>query len=524
MPDNIKNNISISLNGLNERQQEIQRYQDCYHGRFFTPEKKHAHSAEWEWGEKWDPAGNPVPKSQWRPLYKAALGKKIVHAHTDKLFTEDAFPGISITSYSCDIYKNIQLPPDYDDPERAKKVEANKKLQVFLDALIRKSRLQQFMDEKSPEVITQGKCAVIVGVFAGKFHFECIDRKWFDVEYSPEEPTVIDSFTEMYVIQEEDPLTKKTTDYVYKRFIDHLEDKEYKRILKKDERFPQVSEKDLISSTQHNLGFCPVVIIQRTGGQSIFADEIVGNIEGFIRYDNDIKASIRRSLDPQRYTLAPDSGPDLSAEDLSGESSSQVLESGTVWPLKAKGAGEFGTQGSKTEALDDKRSTLKEILESVGVVEIEGGNEQSGYALFLRLSPMKSAVNKHRSSLGEGLASMLLMMIKIVQQLTHLKQSVLLPPGVEIPADLPGNELEIAFDWGDIDPPDEEDKGKGVFNAATAKNEGLISQKTATRYVSSFFGVSDIEAEIAQIAQERAEGEDQFIQQNYGRSHGQNKY
>jgi hypothetical protein len=513
--DMINAHIVIKASGMNEEQREIQRYQDTYKGSLFRPKTQREERTQKPWGTKFDAKGNPVPQSQWKPLYIPSIAKWIVSFHTSKLFSEDAFPDIKAASDSPDIYTNLQLPSDAEDKEAARKQAANDELQKVLTALLEQVEIQDLCQDASDDALVQGFIPILFSVWDSEIYAERLDRKWTKIEYDPKRPKVIILLREQYILKECDERGRER-EYLYRREIDQTTWREWKALIEDPGKLPILTSRHLTEDFVHDLGFVPVVKMCAPKDQSIFADEISDNIEGLIRYDNNISHSITKNLDPQRYMLVDSNGSELEMDDvenLAGEDEgSEVLESGTLWPLKAKSVGDFSTQGSHETALKDLDSKVLQILESCHVVRVPNDNDQSGVALDLRLEPAKAYINKLRVSMGrKGLVEICHMVLAIALRLQELGQFIKLPTDVQLPKNISNNTFKITLDWGDIIPVSEKSKADAIFNAKTAKESGFISNKSAMRYVASFFGIEDLEAEQELIDLEREQNQSQAM-------------
>lgn len=523
-PDMIRANMIIRLNGLNAEQQEIQRYQDCYHGRLFEPRGGIARN--FPWGTKWDPAGNSVSETRWKPLYVSSLAKRIVAAHDSALFSEDSFPDLLVESWSSDIFPDLQYTIEEGEDNAAARTRATTAMLARLVTVIKSHlNLPLLASQASCDGLVQGRVPVIYGLWEGELCGEILDRKWCVITYHPKNPKRIIAIREQYIYEAESSAGNKVA-YAYRREITENDWFEWSRKLESEEQIPEeFSDQDLKVHEPHDLGFCPVVLWSTPDGRSIFADEVTGNIEGFIRYDNNIKKSLDGNLSPQRYVLrrpgnsvedyAADDGLEAEEEIADGAISSasdEPLKSGTLWPLYGDSVGDFSTNGSHGEARQDKKETAWEIMEACGVVTIPDQNDQSGKALGLRLRPQKGFVSKLRSSFGNtGMSPSIRMCIDLMSIAIERGQTVKIPPGVLIPKRLESNEYVVTLGWGEVFPPDEAEKGEAITNANQARGT-LVSQETATRYVASYFGVNDIEAELEKMATEKAESEAIFAQ------------
>jgi len=164
------------------------------------------------------------------------------------------------------------------------------------------------------------------------------------------------------------------------------------------------------------------------------------------------------------------------------------------------------------------------ILEAVDVVlldpkEAAGRGEISGAALTRLYAPLLALVDELRDCWwSRGLARILSMILRITARLDG--RGILIPNARKVAAickrffvQHEGGELWVAPQmtplWGDYFSPSNAEIKLGVEAAVAAKDGGLVSAETATRYVGSYFGVEDFEDEVelsegAQVADAEA--------------------
>ena len=86
---------------------------------------------------------------------------------------------------------------------------------------------------------------------------------------------------------------------------------------------------------------------------------------------------------------------------------------------------------------------------------------------------------------------------------TLIAQQQGIPVPIEIPADYVPKSFGTEVDWPPIFQETMEDLQKKVAVAGSAKNQGLVAPATAARFIQKDFGVEDLEAELAAIAEEQ---------------------
>lgn len=510
-PDNAARLIEIKLNGLSPEQQRIQRLQDCYHGRLFDDPKR-----DQPWGRLFDSSGRDIDKERWKPIFIPSIGKEIVHRHIDALFGGDSFPDI-VPVTETEIFSPQDLVMaaaqeitglDTEQAERQRRTMINEKLAEFTKAILfDQADLMVKAAEIAAQAIVCEKAPVSIKFINGRACIESHDVKWSDWEFSPDDPTMIAWFREQYCYEAFSPDTGKVRHYWYRYEID--QEAAYEWVIevgKKDkDKIPQWGAPQNIYP--HNLGFCPLVIWEMPGCQSIFSDEIVNNIEGFIAFYNDVLTGLNANMNPQ-FALLRKEDPDIPTLNSPPGTRKEPLKKGAVWQLTGDQLVKFAsdTEGyiSGMEQAGKMESNIKRAAR---IIDVPESTELSGEALRVLLKPMHSATMAFRTALGEGgllpLAKMLLKAAIILR--AHLA----LPPNIAIPI-LP--DFDLKLDWGSLLPVTEQNKIQSLDIAERMKTLGF-SEYSSLRYVASLVGVEDIEAD-----QRRKEEEQERSLVLYGNS------
>jgi hypothetical protein len=187
-----------------------------------------------------------------------------------------------------------------------------------------------------------------------------------------------------------------------------------------------------------------------------------------------------------------------------------------IWYLEVEKAqiGLLETTGKAFEAATNHVLDVRaRILEAIDVVlmdpaTIAGKGDISAKALSYMYAPLLALVDELRECWWtKGLLPILGMMLRIVAVLDGRGIRI---PGVEQVASickrfmLDGEWVPPPLTpvWGDYFSPSNSEITEGVNTAVAAKGV-LISEKTAVRYVSSYFGVEDVDEELDELSQQQ---------------------
>lgn len=488
--------ILIKNNWLTKKQKDYLAWEACYKGALFS-ESTRLHP----WGTK----GPYVDRNQWIPIFIPSIAKDMVKTLSSYIVGRDKFPCINVTSTSKNLFKNLETPAGYEagSDEGQQKAQAYA-LQKFANAVINQVELSAAVRRVLRQLLVKEDAAMVLRFFAGNMYAHVPDRTWSSWEYQEDNPKVLSVYREMYFFTREGEQRKdgQPQEYLFYREITETDwvDQEIP-LVEKTANGTGLGDPVVVFNTPHGFGVCPVIIYENTDRQSIYADEVLANIKGYIEYCNDLKAGIAQNMDPQWVALKGEEEGPMPA--MPGEEDEAPLERGKLWEIKAKSIQSFsnGTEGYEM-ALKDCDKQRYEIRASANIIDIPEDNEQSGRALALRLSPQYAAIDDLRGSIEKSLKETV---EKLLTCAMTRAGDLSLAEDVPIPTKLEG--IKVSLDWGGLMPVTPEIVGQEAENIALIEQAGYMSKKSARAYMLPLVNVEDIEAETRQIEIERQEQE-----------------
>ena len=199
-------------------------------------------------------------------------------------------------------------------------------------------------------------------------------------------------------------------------------------------------------------------------------------------------------MDPQLVNIRK-SEEEIDEDDFNNNN----YTTGEVWTVY----GDIKALSPDTSGYDSAmkfRDKMKEdLLKSFRInTTVPSANQQSGYALKIRMSPTYDAIGEYRILFGEeSLVDFCSMILKSFIKFKGRLQSKL-PSGVMIPDK---DSFKIKLKWGDYEPITEDVKMKMATNAMVLKNARLITHEVAARYIAPHFGVPDVEEMIKELTE-----------------------
>ncbi|MGK3981325.1 hypothetical protein WMF38_57540 [Sorangium sp. So ce118] len=305
---------------------------------------------------------------------------------------------------------------------------------------------------------------------------------------------------------------------------------------------------------KHGLGFCPVVWIRNMPEAhcsdvdgSAFYGEMLDEFDALNFSLSQRHRGIRYFGTPQAYetNVGEDEQPAEVGRRAKGQRGNEDPVQGGpfgVTPKKARKAAPDQIWSYKGDARVDILETTgvafdvtskhvldirARILEALNVVlldpETAMKQDLAGVALERLFSPMLAMVDELREHWWEhGIAKIIGMMLRIIA-VTGGKG--LLIPGVRKAAPMlkrftvqtEAGPLwvppRLTPSWGDYFSPGPDDVTKGVDAAEKASTAGLITKKTASKYVAPYFGVDDPEAEAEEAEEEGLEAAAKVVEE-----------
>jgi hypothetical protein len=179
-----------------------------------------------------------------------------------------------------------------------------------------------------------------------------------------------------------------------------------------------------------------------------------------------------------------------------------------------------------TAHVNDIRSR---VLEAMNVILLDptavaGKGDMSAKALSLMYAPMLALVDEIREWWWERcIGRVLEMMLEIVATLPP--GSVLVRGGDRVAALLAGRRVALLDGteqwfapliqplWGEYFAPSAEEAKQTVETAAMAKEKGLVSGESATRYIANHFSIDSVEDEVAAAEEEKVAAQEAAMEQ-----------
>lgn len=414
-------------------------------------------------------------------------------------------------------------PESADDIGPALTVEDAKDLETFAQALVHAARLDRCTGEYTRHALITTSCAVILGTRGGHLTYFVEHGKHCTPTFDPDCPRRVKQLEIVYQYEQEEStgtLAVRRVMYWFRRVIDEQSDTVYKPVPVR----PGVTPDWVVDSTRsvvHGLGFCPVVWIRTLplsadaiDGQPVIDPSLYPLLSRINYIYTQTSRAIEYSLDPQwiRKNVSKASRDELQRnpakiwdiEDSGPERKADLTL------VEAKGSG----PDAAAKHLLDMRNRF---LEAVGVVlsdpEKVAGKNLSGVVIEYIYAPMIALASDLRKDLGDdGFCDLLNLALRICVVESDKGKDVWipgLPKAVKLMkrAQLRGDWLDfpITLQWGRYFSPNAQDVQFAVAAANLAKQGGIVSKAAATRFVSDYFEITNIDAETEQIDAERDE-------------------
>ena len=448
-----------------------------------------------------EPDPKYIPLDKRKPLIIVPVGKQIVESVVSYTFGKGNFPKVAARTTK-DIFGTGETPD-----------VANSKLTKFVTQLVQRSFLASVIMKAARLALAMNKCIAYFKYVNGKPEWEILNWKWAQNEvYDQDEKTLV-SFD--YITFE--CCTDENGDeciYWHKCSYDQTGERIYEPVKHEDDvplKFTAIKRE-----VNHNLGFCPAVVLAANqDGESILEGQI-DNIFQYSIFVSCVVVGIRKNMNPQRIWMG----------DTPPNTQSLIRSSDTVWALPE---GKFISDAPNPQAYQyaiEMEHRLREIiLRGARTVEIPNQNYQSGEALKMKIAPELNLVQETRTELGDrSLVDMLTMATKVTCVLNERQSESLddegntivektllkLGPDVFIPKADMVDDIDITLGWGEIFIPTAESKNLDIQTAVMAMkaDEGtgsdpMFSELTVRNAMSSHFNVIDMNSEQAQIERER---------------------
>lgn len=348
----------------------------------------------------------------------------------------------------------------------------------------------------------------------------------------------------------------ETARYYFRRDITTTHDIAFVDVEKKPGVEPEWKI-DFARTREHGFGFCPAIWIR-----NLEEEGCEGEIDGTSLYENlfDEFDSLNLALSqrhkgihhvgsPQPVETGVDKGDGPSATGRKGGSGGygpadkQPVDAFAVSPGPARKTGPDRTLSYKNEhakfdivettgkafeaATNHVNDSRHRALETMGVMMVDaekvvGKGDMSAKFLALAYAPFLGLVDELRDCWWpNALRPLLSMALRITVELKG--QGILLARASAVAGILASRIIEfeqrkiwiepkMVPSWGDYFSPSNDEIKVGTDAAATAKEKGLVSAKTATGFVAEYMGVPDVDEEVLAIEAEAEERQQKALE------------
>jgi len=539
--------------GGNKRFWELDRLEQYYRGT--------QHDGKTSW---WD---GEVPARERKPVVLSGLPKAAVEQAVRFTLGEGKFPTLNFTGSKEKLsIGGVSIPFSTDDA---------KALDTLWLEVVDQAGLKLSLREALRRGLSMRTACGVYSIRDGEVSIELFNAKHCEPTWASPTKKELSRLECRYIYPKEERQSDGTTKeiwYWYRRVIDATRDVTYLPVKVEEGDEPKWTiDKDQLR--EHALGFCPAfwwpnltrMDVVDDDGVALF-DECEDEIDAI-----DYALSMRHTgvfvwgtPQPWQTGVMAGEGPTASARQavdiFTTQDGSQVgfvnpnkpareRSAFNVWTFEEADVkvGLLEQSGSAATAVTEHVSDLRaRLLESIQVVLVDplsvaGRGDMSAKLLELLYAPLLALVDDLRECWGTYLRTLSHGVLRML--LTEGKRS----PGrvylTKLEAALPILErfmleresggqgfvrIPSALSWGDYFSPTNQDvrdaviTAKSALGAATAGGSGsgadvasepLIATDTAQRYVASFFGVTDIEAEREKIEGEKAEREEKAAAQ-----------
>lgn len=415
-----------------------------------------------------------IPLRDRRPCVRYGLCNIVVNDSVSLLFSDDHFPKV-----------------DCEDEEQ----------RDMLEAIIKESSLNLLMIEAAMTG-SIGSVVIMLRVLKNRLFFNIFDTQFLTPTWKVDAPDTLQSVTERYKVKGQALSDQGYTiaddelkaDFWFQRIFDEMSETWYLPWKVKDKK-PSITI-DAARSTQHNLGFVPLIWIKNLpsrdpiDGTCTFPTEAI-NTQIEIEYQlSQAGRGLKYSSDPTLLVKEP-----------------AMANDGTI--IKGAGNALVVTEKGDAKLLEINGDASNAVIEYVKclrefALECAHGNRanadkvsaaQSGRAMELMNQSLIWLAGKLRISYGDGALLSLLKMI--------VKASAKFPLQVQgKPIDPFKQDLEISLRWPKWYAATYADKQTEAVSLGVLRDKQLLSQETAVKTLAAEYDIQNPADEIKQIQKE----------------------
>lgn len=453
-------------------------------------------------------AGQTYPLKFRKPTAPYALVRVIVNRFTGLLFSADRHPKIF-----------IEDDEDTDD---------------WITGFLEATRFWSKMTLARTYGGAMGAVGIGFKFVNGNPIVEVHDPRWCSPVFSDRDELVVDTFEKLYQYPDQvrDPATGQWVEgwFWYRRVINAESDTVWPRVPVEDDKMPDW-DKERHTITEHYLGFCPIVWIHN----NVVQDSVDGDPDCHGTFDmteaiDALLAQANRGIisncDP---TVHVSTDGDMNSVKKGSDNAIKTEKGGMAQYLEITGS------GPKAAAELAANFERKVMLVSRCVIDDNfGGPARSEREVEMNYSNMTEQADLLREQYGEkGIRRLIDMVLTAARQLetprierdgelTNIVRSVIKLPRRKTTREqrVLGKGESISIQWPDWYPASLDRVLSAVQAAGQAKQYGLVSDVSATKYVSEFFGVDNIGEEVNDAKQAQEELAAAFVNQSKGAGGG----
>lgn len=466
----IKNNLGVVAAGKKScgqvfRDKKLETLDSYYENR------QYAGLPPWE--QKEDAFGCAVPRNKRQPKIKYAFARNLASRVGAKIVGEKVFPAFNI----------IDNPDD----------------QEFIRSVVKVSRLRAYLVEPIRRAINTGSVFVRFKIVHGKYQI-----KWWHSKYcypTFQENDELQSVVIKYVY--DDPNEKDSNGHPLKRWY-KLELGTEKEILFDNPVYdPEADEEpefQVVSEVEHGMGFVQGEWFTTSENQD--EDDGYGLISDILDFIDELNYSVSASSRAVDYNQ----DPQLILNGVDEDEITNLLKSVTKsWNMGREGKAQY--LESKLDGVKVAGELRDKVVQGISDIsravilnpEKMVAAAQSARAMEVLNEPLLDLVNELRTSFEVHIKNLVLKMALA----TLIAKSM----GIDIPIDIPEGyhptSLDLELKWPKVFRETLEDQQKTIAIATSAAAANIISRRTATKFVSEVFDIEDVDAETAEIDEQK---------------------
>lgn len=423
-----------------------------------------------------------VPLAYRRPLAPHHLVRLVVNRFSDLLFGEGAAPTTTVA----------------DDPLTDE----------WVAGLVKSSKIWTRMHQARCLGGAMGATCLSFAYRNGVPRIRVHDPRWCNPIFADREELVVGALDIRYMYETPDPAGGRPLWWWYRRFIDAARDTVYFPA-PVNEKLP-VWQEDPSQTVMHSLGFCPVVWIQNTQCDESIDGEtdcegIYDQAEEHDALTSQASLAVKANCDP---TLHVGTDNPLSSISKGSRMAIKTEKGGTAEYVEFGGAAINAAMVMADKHKGNALEVAQVVLEHPDVGERTATEVQRLY------QSMYSRGGLFRIQYGDGALRLLNLMIEAARrvQVQRVPGGIIRAefalPGVVREGKLQSRQLGtgkmLDLSWPPWVQPSLPDANQAASAVSVARTAGALSQASATKFVAPFFGVTDVNAEVAAVAGEEA--------------------